>query len=457
MSFSDIVYYSLGPVTCYWKWQHFMLKRIILKDSIQSKWFNRRTWNLLPPTNTWKIHLQMEQFSQNTYWTPAGALKPLKGQEWSPSDRQDEVGEGRQQDGTCPLGGAGERKGSPTAGGRLTGQEMSGSRSGAGPHPAAPAWETSRRGGGRVLNHRGLEGRPAETTRRGRHVLRPQLQGLLPRQVPGSQRQQAAHAQRRSWTQGPCGLGAGLRSLPTALGAAGVHLCWQPCKLSTHRTSCGPQVLPWLEQMQPEQLGASWTCTRRAWAGPGSEHLQSPTAGAPLLWSWSLTSVELSWWPCEHQARRTPGPTEGSPKAEMGGGQSWPRYVLIGARWADSPESRSEEDLVGTLQSPLPCTTTQKHIWELLLPTARAQTGPLTGQWQPQSKEALPNVRCRCCSQRQPHVPARGERRADAEESGGRHPGCKQPSPPKILNRATQGCSHIKTALQKTTADNCFS
>lgn len=131
---------------------------------------------------------------------------------------------------------------------------------GAGHHPARPSLrETSRTGGGRVLRRRSLEGRPAErtavgcteTTRRSRHVLWPQLQGLLPGEAPGSQRQQAAHAQRRGWnpsrTQGPCGLGAGLRGLPTAPGAAGVRLCWQPCQLSTHRTSCGPRVLPRLE------------------------------------------------------------------------------------------------------------------------------------------------------------------------------------------------------------------
>ena len=47
-----------------------MLKRIILTDSIQSKWWDRRTWNLLLPTNTWKMHRQMEWFSQHTYWRP---------------------------------------------------------------------------------------------------------------------------------------------------------------------------------------------------------------------------------------------------------------------------------------------------------------------------------------------------------------------------------------------------
>lgn len=184
--------------------------------------------------------------------------------------------------------------------------------------------------------------------------------------------------------------------------------------------------------MQPGQLGASWTRAHRAWAGPGSEHLQSPTAGpgVPLLWSWSLTSVELSWWPCEHQARRTPGPSDGSPRLRWGEGradhgtssqvpgeQTHPKTTLRKTQWGRSnppylaPQLRSTS---GTFYSQ----------------QLRAQTGPLTGQRQPQSKEAPPNVRCRCCS-RQPHEPAGGGQRADAEESSGRHPRCKQPSPPR--------------------------
>lgn len=124
--------------------------------------------------------------------------------------------------------------------------------------------------------------------------------------------------------------------------------------------------------MQPEQLGASWTRAHRAWAGPGSEHLQSPTAGpgAPLLWSWNLTSVELSWWPCEYQARRTPGPTDGSPRLRWGEGRADHSTSSQVPGEQTHPKTALRKTQWGRSNPLLPCTTTQKHIWDLLLPTA---------------------------------------------------------------------------------------
>ena len=80
------------------------------KVVLHSRQGSSRTWNSPPPTNTSKIHLQMEQFSQNTYWTPAEDLKHLKGQERS---LRNQVGrqEKKRGSGTGPahLGGSWKR------------------------------------------------------------------------------------------------------------------------------------------------------------------------------------------------------------------------------------------------------------------------------------------------------------------------------------------------------------
>ena len=43
---------------------------------IRSGCWNRRTWSPSPPTNTSKVYLHVEQFSQNTCWVPVDLIKP---------------------------------------------------------------------------------------------------------------------------------------------------------------------------------------------------------------------------------------------------------------------------------------------------------------------------------------------------------------------------------------------
>ena len=94
------------------------------------RWWSMRTWSLSLPTNASRICLQMEQFSQNTYWTLAEDLKHLKGQEGSPYNWVGWKERNRKWDRTCIPGRQLKRRGEvPIPGetpsvGRSTGKQM---------------------------------------------------------------------------------------------------------------------------------------------------------------------------------------------------------------------------------------------------------------------------------------------------------------------------------------------
>lgn len=117
------------------------------------------------------------------------------------------------------------------------------------------------------------------------------------------------------------------------------------------------------------------------------------------------------------------------------------------------PKTTLRKTPVRTLNPPY-LLTTQKHIWDLLPTAQRAQTGPLTGQRQPQSRgPAQCPLQEGAAHKSATHEPA-GEDGERTEESGGRHQ-LQQP-PPQDTRQGCTRCSHIKTASE-TTADNCFS
>lgn len=81
--------------------------------------WSRRTGAPLLPQITGKIHLQTEQISQNTYWTQAGDLKYLKGQEKSLSGRRKEKKKRMEGWDMHPWEGAKKRSGSRILGSPL--------------------------------------------------------------------------------------------------------------------------------------------------------------------------------------------------------------------------------------------------------------------------------------------------------------------------------------------------
>ena len=223
-----------------------------------------------------------------------------------------------------------------------------------------------------------------------------------------------------------------------APGAASVHLCWQLCKLSTHRTPCGPQVLPRL--------------TDAAWAAGG--FLDTCTQGQGLSRSRGTTPVVL-----EPGFSGAGGLVNTRPEGPWGQLMAVPRL-----RWGEgrADHSTSElpnrcqlsrltwERLWGRFNGDAPIPPTLQHNSDAHPGTSTQQLGHTPGLRQASdhpSKEALPEAHHTCWS-RQSHLLARAERRADAEQSRGRHPRWKQPPPPTAVDRATQGCFHVKTALQ---------
>lgn len=66
------------------KWVGLFKSLIQLRRRLQSRWRNSRAQNSSIPTNTSRIHVHLQQFSQNSYWSLAEVLKHLKGQEKSP-------------------------------------------------------------------------------------------------------------------------------------------------------------------------------------------------------------------------------------------------------------------------------------------------------------------------------------------------------------------------------------
>ena len=97
---------------CVWALVHSALGSQRLRTWEQrSRWQNRRMWSSRPPTNTWKTHLHVEKFSQNTHWTLAEDLIQPKLQERSPQNwigwkKKKKI---RNQDGTCAPGGSFQR------------------------------------------------------------------------------------------------------------------------------------------------------------------------------------------------------------------------------------------------------------------------------------------------------------------------------------------------------------
>lgn len=62
------------------KWVGLFKSLIQLRWRLQSRWRNNRAQNSSIPTNTSRIHVHLQQFSQNSYWSLAEVLKHLKGQ-----------------------------------------------------------------------------------------------------------------------------------------------------------------------------------------------------------------------------------------------------------------------------------------------------------------------------------------------------------------------------------------
>ena len=231
-----------------------------------------------------------------------------------------------------------------------------------------------------------------------------------------------------------------------APGAASVHLCWQLCKLSTHRTSCRPRVLPRLTDAAWAAGGFLDTCTKGQGLSPSrapqevqGHHSCGP--GAWLQWSWAgglvNTRPEGPWG----QLMAVPRLRWGEGRADHSTSELPNRCQLSRLTW---------EPLWGRLNGDVPIPPTLQHNAEAHPGTSTQQLGHTPGPRQASdhlSKEAPPEAH-RTCWSRQSDLLARAERRADAEQSCGRRPRWKQPPPPTAVDRATQGRFHVKTALQ---------
>lgn len=107
------------------KWVRLFKSLIQLRWRLQSRWRNSRTQSSSVPINTSRIHVHLQQFSQNTYWTLAEVLKHLKGQEKSPYNwiRWKEIK--RKWDETSALGRNLERRSFCTLGSPIIGKTIS--------------------------------------------------------------------------------------------------------------------------------------------------------------------------------------------------------------------------------------------------------------------------------------------------------------------------------------------
>lgn len=385
---------------------------------------------------------------------------------------------GRQQDGTCTWEELEKGRFLPRQS-RLTGQrwaaadqvqeERQTAHAGAGHHPARPSLRKTsyrRRPGAET---RSLEGRLMERTgllaarRRSEEagMCSATTSGAPAREAPGSHASRPPHAQRRGWnpsrTQGPCGRRAqdcGVSPQlqePPAFVSAGSRVNSNPQNIMrTHAPTAGIDAA-WAARGPPNTAHRAWPT--RVWTPP--EAPQQVSRGAtPVVLEPDFSGagagglVNTRPWP--------PGPTDGSPRLRWGG-QSWPRHIFrTGARWADSPK-HSEEDYSGDAPIPLPCTTTQKHIWDLLLPQQpRAQTGPLMRPKATTEQGGLPNV---CCAGAA-HVSHTSQQGEDSEQTprkaAVRHPRCKTALGPQDTRQGYTRVLPHKNSPPKPWADNCF-
>ena len=183
-----------------------------------------------------------------------------------------------------------------------------------------------------------------------------------------------------------------------------------------------------------------------------------------LLQSRAWTSVDLHWWPCETTPKGHQGQVLALPRLRQGP-TAVPTALCEPAQcktgfttehthqWTALAEEYSVAHFpVGALQPHLPHTAAKKCSSETDLgastPTAREQTQPLTGQWQPQNEEeALLDILGRVWSA--PHLSHTIKGIRASRHRGESWEASTLKAVLALKNTEfTQECSYRKTALQ---------